>query len=81
MMKIVQKNIHLRPIEPPKEKPKAWWTYAIKSVIEEKKRLKNLTKTSAKYFVSVRKYTDLYKRRQTLVSSGGRETFEMGYVK
>lgn len=66
-MKIVQKNIHLRPSEPPKEKPKAWWVYAIRSVTEERKRLGTMLKNSTKNLLNMRKYLDLYKRKQTIV--------------
>lgn len=67
MMKIVQKNIHLRPRSLPKEKPKEWVIYAIKAVVEERKRVRSLTNTSPKYVVNMKKYAELYKKKQTLV--------------
>ncbi len=68
LINIVRKNIHLRPMEPPKEKPQAWWLYAISAVKEERKRLTTIIKSSAKNLLNMRKYIDLYKRKQTLVS-------------
>lgn len=67
LMRLVQKNIHLRPNEPPKEKPKSWWIYAIKAVTEERKRAGSLLKNSTKNLLNMRKYIDLYKRKQTIV--------------
>jgi len=67
LMRIVQKNIHLRPTEPPKEKPYAWWVYAIKAVTEERKRTGSLLKNSTRNLLNMRKYIDLYKRKQTIV--------------
>lgn len=66
LISIVQKNIHLRPQDLPKEKPSSWWVYAIKSVNEERKRQTKFSRDSAN-LLRMRKYMDLYKRKQTLV--------------
>ena len=63
---IIQKNIHMRPFEFPKEKPAAWWKYAITSVIEERKRQNKFTMSHAN-LVKMRRYIDLFKRDQTIV--------------
>jgi hypothetical protein len=63
LIQIVQKNIHLRPSEPPKEKPKAWWIYAIKAASEERKRLELMIKSSTKNILNRKIYIDLYKRK------------------
>jgi hypothetical protein len=67
LINIVRKNIHLRPHDPPKERPQAWWVYAISAVKDERKRLTTIIKSSAKNLLNMRKYIDLYKRKQTLV--------------
>ena len=63
---IIQKNIHMRPFEFPKEKPAAWWKYAITSVIEERKRQNKFTMSHAN-LIKMRRYIELYKRDQTIV--------------
>jgi hypothetical protein len=63
LINIVRKNIHLRPNGPPKERPQAWWIYAISAVKDERKRLTTIIKSSAKNLLNMRKYIDLYKRK------------------
>ena len=65
-LNIVQKNLHLRPVEPPKENPKAWWKYAYKVVVEHME--KNLIYKSALLPLKMRKYINLYKSKQNIVS-------------
>jgi len=66
LISVVQKNIHLRPINPPKEKPSAWLVYACKAVIEERKRQTKFARSSSNV-IKMRKYINLYKRHQTLI--------------
>ena len=63
---IIRKNLHMRPFEFPKEKPSAWWKYAITAVIEERKRQNRFTMSHAN-LLKMRKYIDLYKRSQSIV--------------
>jgi hypothetical protein len=67
LMKLIQKNIHLRPTVPPSSSPKQWWIYAIKSVTEERKRGGAVLKNSTKHLLNMRKYIDLFKRKQGIV--------------
>ena len=70
VMEIVQKNIHLRPnqrLQNRKANAIAWWQYAIKCVLEERKKVDNLFKSSATKLYQTRKYIDLYKRKQEIV--------------
>lgn len=66
-MQIVQKNLHIRPLETPKENVKAWWKYAIRAIREEKKRNESFSQASAQKLVKMRTYINLYKRKQNLV--------------
>lgn len=67
IMHIIQKNIHLRPNQSPRENPVAWWLYAIKAVTEERKRVISMKKTIAN-MQKMKKYIDLYKRKQNIVN-------------
>lgn len=69
IMQIVQKNLHLRPLETPSENYRAWWRYAIKAVREERKRSESLSQVSAQKLIKMRTYINLYKRKQTIVLS------------
>jgi len=71
MMNIVSQNIHLRPSESPLENPFAWWVYAFNAIIEQRKNLKSLS-TNTGNLLKMRRYIDLYKRNQTIVSETGR---------
>jgi len=64
-LNIVQRNLHLRPIEPPKENPKAWWKYAYKVVVQHME--KNLIYRSALLPMKMRKYINLYKSKQNII--------------
>jgi len=66
LISVVQKNIHLRPINPPKEKPGDWLVYACRAVIEERKRQTKFARSSSN-LIKMRKYINLYKRHQTLI--------------
>lgn len=70
-MKIIQKNIHLRPGDRPQREPnsniKLWWKYFKNAIIEDKKSSGNLINTT-KWKINMKKYIDLYKRRQEIVS-------------
>lgn len=69
-MKIIQKNIHLRPGDRPQREPnsniKQWWKYFKNAIIEDKKSSGNLINTT-KWKINMKKYIDLYKRRQEIV--------------
>ena len=67
LMSIVQKNIYLRPMNSPKERPGLWWIYAIKSVVEERKRQTKFARSSTN-ILKMRKYVNLYKRKQNIVN-------------
>lgn len=66
LMNIVQKNLHLRPIEPPKRRLKEWWKYAVRAVLEERKRQSDFSKDPGS-LMKMKKYIDLYKRQQGIV--------------
>lgn len=66
LMNIVQKNLHLRPIEPPKRRLKEWWKYAVRAVLEERKRQSDFSKDPGSLW-KMKKYIDLYKRQQNIV--------------
>jgi len=65
-MNLVHRNLHLRPNGAPKKMPKEWFIYAIKAVIEDKKRAKDFSKDPSS-LIKMKKYIDLYKRQQTIV--------------
>jgi Vacuolar sorting-associated protein 13, N-terminal len=70
-MKIIQKNIHLRPSDRPQREQnsniKFWWKYFKNAIIEDKKSSGNLINTT-KWKINMKKYIDLYKRRQEIVT-------------
>ncbi len=65
-MSIVHRNIHLRPNGPPKKMPREWWIYAVRAIIEDKKRGTDFSRDPAS-LIKMKKYIDLYKRQQTIV--------------
>jgi len=65
-MNIVHRNLHLRPNGSPKKMPREWLIYAVKAIIEDKKRAKDFSKDPSS-FLKMKKYIDLYKRQQTIV--------------
>lgn len=67
VMNVVQKNLHLRPVYTPSENKRAWWRYAIKSVVEEINRRKDFSAISAWKMNQMKKYIDLFKRNQNIV--------------
>ena len=67
LLQIVKKNLHLRPTSTPKERPALWWIYAVKSVVEERKRQTKFSRSSTN-IMKMRKYVNLYKRKQTFVT-------------
>lgn len=64
-LNVVQKNIHLRPTQHPKENPKAWWKYAYKALLESKTMDKLFNNPIS--VVKMRKYIHLYKIKQNIV--------------
>lgn len=64
-LSIVQKNIHLRPLQSPKQNPRAWWKYACRATVEESGR-NSLYKNSLA-ILRMRRYINLYKSKQNLV--------------
>ena len=68
-MGIVHKNLHLRPTQPPKAQPKEWLIYAVRAVLEEKRRVSDFAKNPASLH-KMKKYIDLYKRQQNIVIIG-----------
>lgn len=68
MMKTVQKNLHLRPLVTPRENAVVWWVYAIKAVVEDLKRGSDLARSSVWKILRMRRYIDLYKRKQDIVA-------------
>lgn len=67
VMQIVQKNLHLRPLDIPKNNEKVWWKYAISAVIEDLQRKNAIGLNSLWKRDNKRKYIDLWKRKQTIV--------------
>ena len=66
-MGIVHKNLHLRPTQSPKMQPKEWFIYAIRATLEDRRRVNDFAKNPASW-QKMKKYIDLYKRQQTIVS-------------
>lgn len=64
MMKVVQKNLHLRPLETPTENVKGWWKYAIRSIREQKKKHPYATPEGMMRWGN---YKALYMRKQNIV--------------
>ena len=67
VMKIVQKNLHLRPMQTPKENSGAWWRYAFQAIVEDHKRNTHAARNSAWRTMKMRKYIEFFKRKQTIV--------------
>jgi len=67
-MSIVQKNLHLRPTQPPRVQAKEWFIYAIRATLEDLKRerVSDFLKNPASLH-KMKKYIDLYKRQQTII--------------
>lgn len=67
VMKIVAKNLHLRPTQTPRENRVNWWKYAIQAVIEDLKRGQFVASNSIWKTLRNRKYIDFFKKKQDIV--------------
>lgn len=67
VMDVAQNNLHIRPLDLPRENPKGWWKYAIRAVVEDLDRKKSLTQVSIQKWNKMMKYIALYKKKQSMV--------------
>ncbi|CAD8104021.1 unnamed protein product [Paramecium primaurelia] len=64
---IIQDNFHLRPTKEIKNSYSEWWKYFINSIILKQKSQKLDLSFSSKKLVSMKRYIQLYKRKQNIV--------------
>ncbi|CAK91760.1 unnamed protein product (macronuclear) [Paramecium tetraurelia] len=64
---IIQDNFHLRPTKEIKNNYSDWWKYFINSIILKQKSQKLDLSFSSKKLVSMKRYIQLYKRKQNIV--------------
>ena len=67
IMKIIQRNLHLRPLVSPMHNHLGWWKYAIQAVFDEQKRTQSYSQVSTSRLLKIKDYLKLYKRYQNLV--------------
>ncbi|CAD8200188.1 unnamed protein product [Paramecium octaurelia] len=64
---VIQDNFHLRPTKDIKNAYSEWWKYFIKSIILKQKSKKLDLGYSSKKLVLMKRYIELYKRKQTII--------------
>ena len=66
-MEIIRNNLHIRPTTPLRTSRLDWFRYAIKAVIDQNRKLKlDIQKSTYKLFL-MKRYINLYKRKQRIV--------------